>query len=129
MALLGDNRPRLYAAMCAAQWLGAVAVPLYQDAAASELVHPLRSAGITHVFAENQEQVDKILEILPLCPAITTIVYDGDRGMRHYSQPQLISFAALRDKGTDLLAARQGMLMDELARGRGSDAAARALFG
>ena len=124
LALLGDNRPRLYAAMCAAQWLGAVAVPLYEDAAASELVLPLFSAGVTHIFAEDQEQVDKILEILPQCPAVTTIVYDEDRGMRHYAQPQLISFAALREKGLDLLAARQGMLQDELAKGSGSDAAA-----
>ena len=124
VALVGDNRPRLYAAMCAAQWLGAVAVPLYEDAAAAEMVLPIQSAGVTHIFAEDQEQVDKILEILPQCPAITTIVYDEDRGMRHYRQPQLISFAALRDKGMDLLAARQGMLQDELAKGSGSDAAA-----
>ena len=124
VALLGDNRPRLYAAMCAAQWLGAVAVPLYDDAAAAELAAPIQSAGVTHVFAENQEQVDKILEILPQCPSITTIVYDADRGMRHYKQPQLVSFAALRDQGTDLLAAKQGMLQDELAKGRGTDVAA-----
>jgi len=124
VALVGDNRPRLYAAMSAAQWLGAVAVPLYEDATAAEMVHPLQSAGITHVFAENQEQVDKILEILPQCPSIRVIVYDEDRGMRHYKQTQLISFAALRDKGLDLLAVRQGMLQDELAKGSGADAAA-----
>lgn len=124
VALVGDNRPRLYAAMSAAQWLGAVAVPLYQDATAAEMVYPIQSAGITHVFAEDQEQVDKILEILPQCPSIRVIVYDEDRGMRHYKQAQLISFAALRDKGLDLLAARQGMLQDELAKGSGADAAA-----
>ena len=124
VALVGDNRPRLYAAMCAAQWLGAVAVPLYQDGAAAEMAFPIQSAGITHVFAEDQEQVDKILEILPLCPTIRVIVYDEDRGMRHYKQPQLVSFTALRDQGMDLLAARQGMLQDELAKGSGADAAA-----
>ena len=124
VALVGDNRPRLYAAMCAAQWLGAVAVPLYQDASAAEMVLPIQRAGITHVFAEDQEQVDKILEILPQCPSIRVIVYDGDRGMRHYKQTQLISFAALRDQGLDLLAARQGMLQDELAKGSGAEAAA-----
>src|SRR5262245_50229364 len=63
-ALVGDNRPRLYAAMYAAQWLGAVAVPLYQDATAEELAAPLQAVQATHVFAENQEQVDKLLEIL-----------------------------------------------------------------
>ena len=65
VAFVGDNRPRLYTAMCAAHWLGAVAVPLYQDATADEMVAPVQSAEITHIFAENQEQVDKLLEILP----------------------------------------------------------------
>ena len=124
VALVGDNRPRLYAAMCATQWLGAVAVPLYEDAVAAEMSLLIQNAGITHVFAENQEVVDKILEILPECPTITTIVYDEDRGMRHYKQRQLISFAALRDEGLDLLAARQAWLHGELDKGRGSDPAA-----
>ena len=63
VAFVSDNRPRLYAAMGAAHWLGAVAVPLYQDASAEEMVAPLQCAGATHVFAENQEQVDKLLEV------------------------------------------------------------------
>ena len=94
VAFMGDNRPRLYAAMCAAQWLGAIAVPLYQDATAEEMVAPIQLANVTHVFAENQEQVDKLLEIMPRCPTIRCIVYDNDRGMRHYKQPQLVSYAA-----------------------------------
>jgi long-chain acyl-CoA synthetase len=93
-ALLGDNRPRLYAATCAAQWLGAVVVPLFPDTAASEIVQPIRSAEVAFVFAENQEQVDKLLEILPQCPSIRGIVYDNDRGMRHYRQAQLSSYEA-----------------------------------
>jgi long-chain acyl-CoA synthetase len=124
LALIGDNRPRLYAAMCAAQWLGGVAVPLYQDAAADELAHPLRSADITHVFAEDQEQVDKLLEILPQCPRILRIVYDEDRGMRHYAQPQLVSFADFRKQGEALLATRRDAVLAEAALGKGSDAAA-----
>ena len=70
VAFVGDNRPRLYAAMCAAHWLGAIAVPLYQDATADEMASPIQSAEISHVFAENQEQVDKLLEILPRCPTV-----------------------------------------------------------
>src|SRR6185503_7088834 len=50
VVVVGDNRPRLYAAMCAIQWLGAVTVPLYQDAAAAEMVQPIRSTEATHVF-------------------------------------------------------------------------------
>ncbi len=124
LALIGDNRPRLYAAMCAAQWLGGVAVPLYQDASAEELVNPLNMAEITHVFAEDQEQVDKLLEILPKCPQIKRIVYDEDRGMRHYAQPQLVSFAEFRKQGEAQLATRKDAVRAEAEIGKGSDAAA-----
>jgi len=123
VALVGDNRPRLYAAMAAVQWLGAVAVPLYQDATAAEMAPAIRSAGATHVFAENQEQVDKIIEILPDCPSVRAIVYDDDRGMRHYRQPGLVSYAALLDEGRRLAAAAGEGLRQEAALGRGEDAA------
>jgi len=98
VALLGDNRPRLYAAMCAAQWLGAIVVPLYQDATADEIASSIESAKVTHVFAENQEQVDKLLEILPRCPTVRCIVYDKDRGMRHYKQPRFLKSCATSTK-------------------------------
>ena len=92
MALVGDNRPRIYAAMCAAQCLGAVPVPLYQDAVAAEMAFPIQNAEIAHALAEDQEQVDKLLEILPQCPTLKHIYYDDPRGLRHYAQPQLASF-------------------------------------
>jgi long-chain acyl-CoA synthetase len=123
VAFVGDNRPRLFAAMGAAQWLGAVAVPLYQDASAEEMVAPLQCAGATHVFAENQEQVDKLLTILPRCPTIECIVYDKDRGMRHYQQSQLVSYADLLREGQGFAAARPDVLRAEVARGSGQDAA------
>ena len=123
VALLGDNRPRLYAAMCAAQWLGAIVVPLYQDATADEVASSIQSANVTHVFAENQEQVDKLLEILPRCPTVQCIVYDKDRGMRHYSQRELVSYAALLQQGREVAAEKRDFLQAEAARGTGQDSA------
>jgi len=123
VGLIGDNRPRLYAAMAAAHWLGAVPVPLYQDATAEEMAPWIQSAQITHIFAENQEQVDKVLEILPRCPAVTCIVFDKDRGMRHYRQPQLVSYADLVQQGKDLTESRRAFLDEEAARGKGDDEA------
>ncbi|MBR1120524.1 AMP-binding protein [Bradyrhizobium lablabi] len=123
VALLGDNRPRLYAAMCAAQWLGAIVVPLYQDATADEIASAIQSAKVTHVFAENQEQVDKLLRILPLCPTVQCIVYDKDRGMRHYKQKELVGYDALLQRGRELVAARRDFLQAEAARGTGQDTA------
>ena len=118
VAFVGDNRPRLYTAMCAAHRLGAVAVPFYQDATSDELVSPVQSAGITHVFAENQEQVDKLLEILPRCPTVRCIVYDKDRGMRHYTRPELVSYDALLQQGRDLVAAKGDASQTENAGNR-----------
>ncbi|MET3838137.1 AMP-binding protein [Bradyrhizobium sp. OAE829] len=123
VAFVGDNRPRLYTAMCAAHWLGAVAVPLYQDATADEMVAPVQSAEITHIFAENQEQVDKLLEILPRCPTVRSIVYDKDRGMRHYDRPELVSYDTLLKQGRELAAAKGSDLQAEARRGSGQDAA------
>lgn len=123
VALVGENRPRLYAAMCATQWLGAVALPLYQDATAEEMLSPIQSAEVTHVFAENQEQVDKLLEILPRCPTIRCIVYDEDRGMRHYRQPVLVSYADLLKQGRELAVSKRDALQGEVANGSSQDAA------
>lgn len=108
--------------MAAIQSLGAVAVPLYQDASAEELVAPIQDAKVTHVFAENQEQVDKILKILPKCPSITCIVYDKDRGMRHYAQPQLVSYTALAEEGKPRAADREWFAR-EIAQGDARDTA------
>jgi long-chain acyl-CoA synthetase len=123
VALIGDNRPRLYAMMCAAQWLGAVAMPLYQEAAADEIAGPIQSGNVTHVFAENQEQVDKVLAVLPRCPSIQCVIYDKDRGMRHYRQPQLVSYAALLEDGRSRLATDRAAIEAEAQRGSGQDAA------
>ena len=68
MVVIGANRPRLYATMLAAQALGAIPVPLYQDAAAAECAFPINNAEVRFALAEDQEQVDKLLEIRAQCP-------------------------------------------------------------
>lgn len=123
VAFLGDNRPRLYAGIAAAQRLGAVAVPLFQDATAAELAGPIARAGVVCAFAENQEQVDKLLEILPRCPSLRSIVYDEDRGMRHYRQSGIVSYAALLDEGRAALPSSLAALESECGRGEGGDPA------
>src|SRR5678816_862527 len=53
LALIGANRPRIYAGIAAAQCLGAIPVPLYQDAVATEMAFPLRNAEIGHAIVED----------------------------------------------------------------------------
>ncbi len=124
MALVGDNRPRIYAAMCAAQCLGAIPVPLYQDAVAAEMAFPIQNAEIEHALAEDQEQVDKLLEILPKCPTLKHIIYDEPRGMRSYTQRELTGYDTLLEAGRAALGRDPAFLEGEIAKGRGEDAAA-----
>ncbi len=124
LAIIGDNRPRLYSAMCAAQALGGVPVPMYQDAVAAEMAFPIQNAVITHAVVEDQEQVDKLLEILPQCPSLEHIYYDDPRGLRNYAQPQLKAYEALLEIGRQALARDAAFLDTEIAKGSGADAAA-----
>ncbi|HEV8095593.1 MAG TPA: AMP-binding protein, partial [Burkholderiales bacterium] len=124
LALAGDNRPRIYAAMCAAQCLGGIPVPLYQDAVAAEMAFPIQNAEIAFAVAEDQEQVDKLLEILPKCPTLKRIYYDEPRGMRHYSQGELLSYDKLLELGRESLSRDPAFLAAEIAKGSGSDTAA-----
>jgi long-chain acyl-CoA synthetase len=124
LALIGDNRPRIYAGVCAAQCLGGIPVPLYQDAAAAEMSFPIQNAEIAYALAEDQEQVDKLLEIQPQCPSLRRIYYDDPRGLRHYDQPQLMSYEKLLDLGRAFVARSPGLVDEEIAKGRGGDTAA-----
>ena len=121
LAIIGDNRPRLYWAMAAAQSLGGVPVPLYQDAIANEMVYVFDDAEAEFAIVEDQEQVDKLLEILPRCPRLKHIVYDDPRGMRHYHQLQLQSYDTLAAAGRAYDAAHPGFYAAEVELGEASD--------
>ena len=122
-AIVGANRPRIYAAMAAVQCLGGIPVPLYQDAPAAEMVFPLRNAEISHALAEDQEQVDKLLEILPQCPSLRHVYFDDPRGLRNYAQAALSSYDNLLERGRESLRRDPAFLETEIAKGRGSDTA------
>jgi long-chain acyl-CoA synthetase len=123
LGVIGDNRPRLYWAFTAAQCLGGVPVPVYQDAIADELSYVLDHAEIRFILAEDQEQVDKLLQIRGRLPKLEAIVYDDPRGMRHYDDPLLHAYEALCEKGRGFAAARPAFLGEEIAQGKGDDLA------
>jgi long-chain acyl-CoA synthetase len=99
LVVIGENRPRLYATLLAAQSLGAIPVPLYQDAGGTEFVFPLNNAEVAFAVVEDQEQVDKLIEIRAQCPQLARIWYDDPRGLRHYDEPGLASLDSLIDAG------------------------------
>ena len=123
VAIVGDNRPRLYWAMAAVQSLGGIPVPLYQDAVAEEMAYPIQQAEIRFVFAEDQEQVDKLLEILPRCPTLLRVFYDDPRGLAHYDPRILVPISELSRLGRDRDREHPGFFDAEVARGSGPDIA------
>ena len=124
MIVVGANRPRLYASMLAAQSLGAIPVPLYQDSAAAECVFPINNAEVRFALAEDQEQVDKLLEIRDRCPSLSNIYFDDPRGLRKYSEPGLQSLDQLQTDGRAFAAAHSGFWRAEIDRAQPQDAAA-----
>ncbi|HKS89453.1 MAG TPA: AMP-binding protein, partial [Stellaceae bacterium] len=115
LSVIGENRPRLYFAQLAAMSLGGIAVPVYQDAIASELAFVLDHAETSVVVAEDQEQVDKILSLKERLPHLKLIVYDDPRGLRNYADPILKSFEDLQAAGRAFGAAHPGHVEETVA--------------
>ncbi len=124
IALVGENRPRLYISMIAAQALGAIPVPMYQDAVAQEMVFVFQNAEIAYAVVEDQEQTDKLLEVRESWDQLAHIVFDDDRGMRNYQSEGVSSYDALIAEGKKFLAANSGWYDSELAKGSPEDTAA-----
>ena len=108
VVVVGENRPRLYAAMLATQALGGIPVPLYQDAVAAEFVYPIQNAEVRFAIVEDQEQVDKLLEVRGECPQLARIWYDDPRGLRKYDESGLAAMDALIAAGRAWNAAHPG---------------------
>jgi len=123
LAIIGDNRPRLYWAMAAAQCLGGVPVPMYQDAVAQELLFVLQDAEIKFAIVEDQEQVDKLLEVKDHCPQLAHIMYDEPRGMRHYNQHFLHGLDEVQQMGRTHMRNHPEFLDAEIAQGSPDDVA------
>jgi long-chain acyl-CoA synthetase len=123
LGIIGDNRPRLYWAMCAAQMLGGIPVPMYQDAVAQEMTFVLQDAGIHIAIVEDQEQVDKLLEVKDQCPGLQHVIYDEPRGMRHYTQPFLHGLDEVIAAGIIHDGNHPDFLAGEIAQGATDDVA------
>ncbi|MBP8294676.1 MAG: AMP-binding protein [Burkholderiales bacterium] len=123
LAIIGDNRPRLYWAFAAAQALGGVPVPLYQDAVAQEMVFVLENAEIEFAIVEDQEQVDKLLETVERTPQLRHIYYDDPRGLRNYPHDRLLALDRLLDIGREYDRANPGFYEQSIAAGQPDDIA------
>ncbi len=123
LSVIGDNRPRLYWAQLAAQALGGIAVPVYQDSIARELAYVWDHAEVTVIVAEDQEQVDKVLALREQLPRLRHVVYDDPRGLAPYRYPWLRAFTEVQELGRAFGQAHPGYFETEVARGAGDDVA------
>ncbi len=124
LAIIGSNRPRLYWAMCAAQALGAVPVPIYSDSVAEEMAGVLEHAEVAIAVVEDQEQVDKLLAVAERLGSLRLAIYDETRGLRDYDHARLKSYDDVRKIGRDRLAQDKTALAQweaSIAAGKGAD--------
>jgi len=123
VGLIGDNRPDWICGEIAAHALGAMIFGLYQDSLNEEVAYLVNYAGARVIIAEDEEQIDKVLELTERCPCIEHIIYCDPRGLRKYDDPRLMSLDDLCRHG-DAIAHQQHQLYDQLvAAGQGSDVA------
>jgi long-chain acyl-CoA synthetase len=113
LAVIGDNRVRLYGAVLAAQSLGGAGVPLWPDAEPDWIAQVLHHAGVSVVVAEDAEQVEKLVAIKDRLPDLTLVVQAASHGMRRPDHAWLKSFEAVNDAGAH--AAVEQSEPDELA--------------
>jgi len=123
LSVIGDNRPRLYWAQVAAQSLGGVPVPVYQDSIAKELAFVWNHAECSVIVAEDQEQVDKGLGLKDQLTALRLVIYDDPRGMLHYKHDWLRSYQSVQELGREFGAKHPGYFEAEIEKGQPEDVA------
>src|ERR1700749_5313101 len=101
IGIIGDNRPDWVAAEIATHALGALSLGLYRDVLDEEAAYLLNYGEAKLVFAEDEEQVDKLLGLADRAPSLKHIVYSDPRGMRKYNDPPLIFAEQLTTMGRD----------------------------
>ena len=121
LAVVGDNRPRLYWSVAACQCLGGIPVMMYQDAVAQEMAYVMQDAEIRFACVEDQEQVDKMLEIQGGLPLLEHVIYDDARGLRHYDQPFLHGLDEVVELGTAHAGAHPDFIDREIDKGSPDD--------
>lgn len=123
LAMIGENEPELFWGEYAGLAIGAKCVAMYPDLTAKQMEYMIVHCESVMVLCEDQEQVDKVLEIEDKLPAIQKIIYWDDRGMWKYNNPKLITFHQVQDLGREYIRRHPNLFEEEVAAGRGDDIA------
>jgi len=123
LTVVGDNRARLYYGMLAANALRAFPAPVFPDVPVNELEDYTVNGTPTTALAEDQEQVDKLLELRERTGRPATIIYDDPRGISAYSASGIIAAEAVIERGRERLRQEPGLAQDLVNRPQGDDIA------
>ncbi len=124
VAIIGDNRPEWLFAELAAQSMGAKSVGIYQDSVSEEVLDIVSRSDATFVVAEDQEQVDKLIEIWPqLNGQVHKVIYYDPKGLRNYTEDYLMYFLDVEALGKEYEKEHPGLYEESVARGKASDLA------
>ncbi|RME88833.1 MAG: long-chain fatty acid--CoA ligase, partial [Anaerolineae bacterium] len=99
IAIVGDNRPEWVIAELAAQSVGAKSIGIYQDSVVKEMIYIFNHADVSFIVVEDQEQVDKILEMWPQLQGVRKVIYYDPKGLRNYREDFLMYFPQVEELG------------------------------
>lgn len=123
IAIIGDNRPEWVIAELAAQAAGAKAIGIYQDAVVNEMIYILDHADVSIIVVEDQEQVDKILEMWDDLKGVRKVIFYDPKGLRNYTEDYLLEFTAVEEMGREYEKEHLGFFEDSVNAGKESDLA------
>lgn len=123
VAMIGENEPELFWGQYGLQSLGAKGAAMYPDLTADQMEYMILHSEAVMIICEDQEQVDKVLEIEDKIPAIQKIIYWDDRGMWKYDHPKLITFQQVQEIGREHIRQHPNKFEEEVAVGKGDDIA------
>lgn len=122
-AVIGNNRPATLYSVIGIQAAGGIPLCLYQDTPSTELLKLLEQFDVKYVVAEDQEQVDKLLEIKSRLPGLAGVIYCDPRGMRNYRQEHLTPYENVISQGSKLDEQHPGRFENSVESGKGDDIA------
>lgn len=123
VCIIGDNDPEYFWAQLAVQAAGGVAVGIFTDSNPAEIQYIVHHSDSVLVFAKDQEQCDKLVEVREQVPRVRRVIYWEDKGLWNYREPWLASLTDVERAGRELGERQPAKLAARLAQGRGDDLA------
>ncbi len=123
VAIIGDNRPEWVITEVAAQSLGGASMGVYQDSVVEEVAYLATAANAKFIVAEDQEQIDKLLEIWDQLTTVQALIYYDPKGLRNYKYDHLMSFPEVEQMGKDAFTEKPGFFNNAVDHGAGDDVA------